>query len=233
MLPCTFKEQGSKWRSITLAHVSNAMLVVHHFIRRVLEDCCPAADVREELWGFLLHGHESQDGQDDHEGLLKRYARAMDHVDFLLSVEFQDRTITYDPRFEAKFNRLKLGGDKAAPRLVDLQPGARRYFPVQEPEKQAKSSLEETRQAIHNVLQSYYGIARGRFVDVVCQQVIDHFLLHAENGPLEVLSDKVVLNMSAEQLELIAGEDLAVKEKRDRLVKEVESLSQALKILRN
>jgi hypothetical protein len=39
--------------------------------------------------------------------------------------------------------------------------------------------------------------------------------------------------MSARQLDLIAGEDQAVRERRERLVKEVESLSQALKILRN
>ncbi|KAL7800217.1 P-loop containing nucleoside triphosphate hydrolase protein [Trichoderma ceciliae] len=232
MLPCTFKEQGSKWRSITLAHVSNAILIVHHFIRRAVEDCCPDAAVREELWTFLLYGHDGQNGQDDNDGLLKRYTRAMDHVDFLLSVEFQDRTITHDPRFEVKLNQLQLRDAKATLPKPFAQSSENCGPPIKKPEE-PKSSLEETRQSIHNVLRCYYVIARSRFVDVVCQQVIDHYLLHAKNGPLEVLSDKVVLNMSADQLDAIAGEDLAVKEKRERLVKEVESLSQALKILRN
>ncbi|KAL7818322.1 P-loop containing nucleoside triphosphate hydrolase protein [Trichoderma gracile] len=222
MLSRTFKEQGSKWRPMTLAHVSNAMLIVHQFIHRALEECCPDSAVREELWGFLLYGHEG------HAGLLKRYARAMDHVEFLLSVEFQERAITHDPRFDEKLSQLKLGGEKPASEDSDGdQPAA------PESEKGPSSSLEDTTRDIHNLLQSYYGIARSRFVDVVCQQAIDYFLLRAENGPLEVLSDKVVLDMSAEQLDVIAGEDLAVKEERERLAKQVESLTQALKILRN
>ncbi|KAM0248561.1 hypothetical protein ACHAQJ_009410 [Trichoderma viride] len=230
MLPCTFKEQGRKWKFITLAHASNAILIVHHFIRRVLEDCCPDDAVREELWAFLLYG---DDGQDGHDGLLKRYTRAMDHVDFLLSVEFQVRTITYDPRFEAMLKKLKLDADTPAPRYITVPAGEARKYSVPAPRKKAKSSLEETRQSIHDAMKSYYDIARSRFVDVVCQQVIDHYLLHAKNGPLEVLSDNVALHMSAEQLDLIAGEDQAVKERRDRLAKEVDSLNQALKILRN
>ncbi|KAL6866853.1 P-loop containing nucleoside triphosphate hydrolase protein [Trichoderma novae-zelandiae] len=221
MLPCTFKEQGSKWRSITRAHVSNAMLIVHHFIRQVLEDSCADAAVREELWTLLLYGHGGEDGQEYHEGLLARYARAMSQVEFLLGLEFQNRTITYNARFEERFNQLKEG---------DRDPEVKQERPAAEP---AKSSLKETRLTIHNVLQAYYDVARDRFVDVVCQQAIDHFLLYADDGPLEVLSDKVVLSMSAEQLELIAGEDLAVKEERERLDKQVETLTQALKVLRN
>ncbi|KAL7812655.1 P-loop containing nucleoside triphosphate hydrolase protein [Trichoderma aethiopicum] len=225
MLSRTFKDQGSKWRPITLAHVSNAMLVVHQFIHRALEECCPDATVREELWGFLLYGNEG------HAGLLKRYARAMNHVEFLLAVEFQERAITHDPRFDEKLNQLKLGGDK--PASSDDDPDNDDRQQQQQPEKGPSSSLEDTTRDIHNLLQSYYGIARSRFVDVVCQQAIDYFLLRAKDGPLEVLSDKVVLDMSAEQLDLIAGEDLAVKEERERLAKQVDSLTQALKILRN
>ncbi|KAL7934311.1 P-loop containing nucleoside triphosphate hydrolase protein [Trichoderma chlorosporum] len=233
MLPCTFKEQGSKWRSVTLAHASNAILIVHHFIHRALRDCCPDAVVRMELWGFLLYGHDDPGSQNNHEGLLKRYARAMDHAEFLLDVEFQGRCMTYDPRLESILDELKLDSEKAADPVPNALPsGAPQADGDQDSEKLSKSSLEETRQAIHNVLESYYDIALRRFIDVVCQQVIDHFLLHSKNGPLEMLSDKVVLNMSAEQLELIAGEDMAVKEKRERLMKETEALTQALKILR-
>ncbi|OTA03999.1 dynamin family protein [Trichoderma parareesei] len=231
MLSRTFKEQGSKWRGITLAHVSNAMLIVHQFIRRALEECCPDPAVREELWGYLLYGHDGANGQKGHEGLLKRYRRAMDNAEFLLSVEFQERAITHDPRFDEQLNKLKLsgGGDKKA----SSEEPSNDNQPAKEPQQGPSSSLEDTTRGIHVLLQSYYGIARSRFIDVVCQQAIDYFLLRAKNGPLEVLSDKVVLNMSAEQLDVIAGEDLAVKEERERLAKQVESLTQALKILRS
>jgi hypothetical protein len=227
MLPCTFKEQGSKWRSITLAHTSNAILVVHHFIRQVLESCCSDDSVCNALWNFLLHGH------DGHDGLLKRYARAMDHAKFLLSVEFAVTTITYDPRFETQLNKLKKG-KPIPPKIPNTAAGAQLALAlVNAPPKNPKSSLEEIGETIHNALKSYYDIALSRFVDVVCQQVIDHYLLHAEDGPLEVLSDMVALRMSAEQLHQIAAEDQAVKEKRDRLSKEIEALSLALQILRS
>ncbi|RFU77359.1 hypothetical protein TARUN_4911 [Trichoderma arundinaceum] len=227
MLPCTFKEQGKKWPFMTHAHVSNAMLIVHHFIRRALEECCADTSVREELWNFLLYGHDGQGAKAGHDGLLKRYARAVDHVEFLLSVEFENRTMTYDPRFEEKHDQLKALYEQKADPKPDPGQGE-----VKEAEKQPKTSLEDMRLAIHNVLQAYYDLARSRFVDVVCQQVVDYYLLQAKSGPLAVFSDNVVLNMTAEQLEMIAGEDLAVKEKRERLTKEIESLTQALKVLR-
>lgn len=229
MLPCTFKEQGSKWRFITLAHVSNAILVVHHFIYRVLESCCPDDVVRDALWNFLLYGH------DGHDGLLKRYERAMDHAEFLLSVEFEIRTITYDPRFEAQMNKLKQG-KPAAPGTVDVSIDLGGKEPLGKPKlllEDTKSSLEDIREKIHNALKSYYDIALSRFVDVVCQQVIDRYLLHAKDGPLEVLSDRVALGLSADQLASIAGEDQAVREKREGYTKEIKALSQALQILRS
>lgn len=224
MLPCTFKEQGKKWPSITHAHVSNAVLIVHHFIRQALEECCPDDVVREELWSFLLYGPD---------GLVKRYARAMAHVKFLLAVEFENRTMTYDPRFDEKYNKLKLGDQKKQEQKPAEQgEEGEEVKEVKEEHKEPKSSLEETRLAIHNVLQAYYDLARSRFVDVVCQQGIDYHLLYAKDGPLAVLSDGVVLGMTAEQLELIAGEESDVREERERVSKEIESLTQALKILR-
>lgn len=238
MLPCTFKEQGSKWRSITLAHASNAILIVHHFIQRVLESSCPDDVVRDGLWNYLLYGH------DGHDGLLKRYERAMDHAEFLLSVEFEVKTLTYDPRFEAQMDKLKEGEFAKSAKSAKTAKTAKtdagyELFgeesstePKPSPRK-SKSSLEETRESIHNALKSYYDIALSRFVDVVCQQVIDRYLLHAKDGPLEVLSDKVTLGMSADQLNSIAAEDQAVKEKRDTLNKEIEALTNALRILRN
>lgn len=150
----------------------------------------------------------------------------------LLSVEFAVTTISYDPRFEAQVNKLKQGKLTA----VKTQEDAARATPqaaVKAVPKRPRSSLEETGESIHHALKSYYDIALSRFVDVVCQQVIDHYLLHAEDGPLKVLSDRVALCMSADQLNSIAAEDQAVKEKREALIREIEALTRALQILRS
>src|SRR6478752_2499753 len=87
MLPKNFKEQSKKWSGMARAHIANAILIVHHFISKVLDSCCPDPVIREELWNFLV---------DD---LQTRYKRAVNHTEFLLKVEFEGRSITYNPSF--------------------------------------------------------------------------------------------------------------------------------------
>lgn len=81
-------------------------------------------------------------------------------------------------------------------------------------------------------LESYYKVARKRFVDTVCQHIVDHMLLRGPESPLKVLSADYVLKFSSEQLEMIAGEDAARKSQRQLLKRELESLKSAIKILR-
>jgi len=54
MTPTTFRVQAEKWESIALAHVSNAVLVVHNFIFTLIEEACPDPLVREPLWSLVL-----------------------------------------------------------------------------------------------------------------------------------------------------------------------------------
>ncbi|KAL7961284.1 hypothetical protein V8C34DRAFT_25444 [Trichoderma compactum] len=190
-LQVAFIEQGKKWRDIAHAHASNVVLLVHAFIRDTLRKCCHGVAIFEKLWELLLHD------------LVNRYARAMQHVDFLLDVEFDSNHPAGSPKCDGTV-----------------------------PEEPPTSSPEETKMAIHNVLHAHYDLARHRFMDAVCQQAMDYYLLYDKDGPLAVLSDNVVLNMTAKQLEMIAGGDLAVKEMREQLTKEIDCLTQALKILR-
>lgn len=229
MIPTTFKEQSKKWRPLTLGHVSNVTLIVDHFIRSILEESCPDPMVRDELWAFL---------QDD---LNKRYKRAKEHTEFLLDVEFEGKSISYNPDFAEELNEVRLdwmrmsdasdangkvAGD--SPAEVNSESLWERFENL----FKQKDSLDSTSRDIHDVLQTFYTTSRSRFVDVVCQQVVDHFLLHSKDGPLAVLSDQVVLAATPAQLEAIAGEDMGTRGRRERLAKEISDLTQALKILR-
>ncbi|KAH6984765.1 P-loop containing nucleoside triphosphate hydrolase protein [Ilyonectria sp. MPI-CAGE-AT-0026] len=226
MLPTTFKEQSKKWPHLARAHVSNAILIVHHFISTVLEKCCPDPDVRAELWTFLL------------EDLQKRYQRAVDHAEFLLDVEFQGKSLTYNPAFWDKRDRAKNDRTQSVKEQTAsaiMNGGKFAVLGVKELLEKAFDNgdpVKVTRQDIHDVLFSYYDIARSRFVDVLCQQVIHHYLLHASDSPLTVLSDTVVLKMSDDQLDTIAGEDMISRERRKKITMDIENLRQALKILR-
>ncbi|GKU03204.1 dynamin family protein [Fusarium langsethiae] len=233
MIPVTFKEQSKKWRPMTQAHVSNAILIVHHFIRTVLDSCCPDPSIRNHLWEFLL------------EDLQRRYRRAVDHVEFLLEIEFEGKSITYDPNFNESLSRLKFAHIESLGKDVentvahfpldkyrDIGDAAAEARRLIEHRLNKETTLSTTRRDIHNVLHSFYKNARGRFVDVVCQQVIDHFLLHASDGPLSVLSETVALQLTPEDLEAIAGEDMLSRDRREKLTHDIANLKAALKILR-
>lgn len=223
MLPKTFKEQAKKWPMMAQAHVSNAILVVHHFIRTVLDSVCPNPTIRAELWAHLL------------EELQKKYKSAMDHANFLLSVEFMGKSITYNPKFEEALAKNQLGYATQLQSAADAEIESGQQVSVLEKILDIlgrKDSVDTTRRTIHDVLKCFYEISRSRFVDIFCQQVIDYYLLQAPDGPLNVLSDQVVLYLTAEQLDAIAGEDLISRERREKLTRDVADLTKAMKILR-
>ncbi|KAM0346649.1 hypothetical protein ACHAPU_005361 [Fusarium lateritium] len=230
MLPKNFKEQSKKWPGMARAHIANAILIVHHFISNVLKSCCPDPAIREELWDFLV---------DD---LQARYKRAVQHTEFLLKVEFEGRSITYNPSFGSNLAENRSKGENLFELAEDIAKIAFRIDEdVSEAVKCARDYIEARPkpttlaticQDIHDVLLTYYDIARSRFVDVVCRQVIDHFLLDDVDGPLTVLSDQVVFHMTPAQLEDIAGEDMLSRDSREKLTRDVANLKQALKVLR-
>lgn len=95
-----------------------------------------------------------------------------------------------------------------------------------------KSNPEQVREYLHDILKSYYKVSAKRFVDVVCQQVINDLLLDSENSPLHVFNTNLVFDLNADTLDNIAGEDVGTKQERDRLSKEIDSLQEAMKVLR-
>ena len=84
---------------------------------------------------------------------------------------------------------------------------------------------------IHDILKSYYKVARKRFVDNVCMQATDHYLVTGPKNPLKLLSPAYVQDLTVEQLEDIAGEDVNLKRKRKQLIREISDLEAGRKIL--
>lgn len=85
--------------------------------------------------------------------------------------------------------------------------------------------------SIHDIFESYYKIARERFVDNVWMQAASYHLVTGPNTPLKLLSPSFVASLTADQLEEIAGEDAGLKRKRKALVKEINGLEAGKKIL--
>ncbi|KAK1465506.1 dynamin family protein [Colletotrichum cuscutae] len=225
MLPTAFKEQSKKWESITLGHVSNAILVVHHFIHGVIQESCNDEQVFDALWSSIL------------ENLIGRYKVAMDQAKLLIHVEREGRSITYNPAFDRALNKIKAA--RSAKKFENVKVSLNNgyapadYVRYEDLKKQVthENGTSATSCVIHDVLQSYYEVASARFSDMICAQVVDYFLLGAEDGPLNVLSANRVFKMTAEQLEMVAGEDALSKSAREILKNDIMLLEQGRKVL--
>jgi len=62
--------------------------------------------------------------------------------------------------------------------------------------------------------------------------VVDHFLLSSERSPLRVFSPDGVLKMTAEQLDIIAGEDAVSRARREMLRRNIAILEEGKKLFR-
>ena len=93
------------------------------------------------------------------------------------------------------------------------------------------SNMEHMVQDIHDILKSYYKVARKRFVDNMCMQAADYDLATGPDTPLKLFFPSLVSHLSAEKLEEIAGEDAGLKRKRRNLSKEIKDLEAGKKIL--
>ena len=86
-------------------------------------------------------------------------------------------------------------------------------------------------QSIHDIFESYYKIARDRFVDNVWIQAASYHLVTGPDTPLKLLSPSFIARLNADQLEDIAGEDAGLKRKRKTLAKAIKGLEAGRKIL--
>ncbi|KAI1133587.1 P-loop containing nucleoside triphosphate hydrolase protein [Nemania abortiva] len=227
LLGIIFKEQSKKWESITLNYISRVILRVHVFISQAVKDACPEQRVRDELWnGYLL------------DELQKSYRRAMDNAKFLLEIERDGVPITLNHYFND--NLQKVGAQRLGQAMESLtiqcthdeSPGF--FLQASQLNNLAVNMANSTYalERIHDVLWSYYKVSLKRFVDVVCQQTVQYYLLSGKYSPLNVFNTDMVLSLNEEQLDIIAGEDAPVKRRREKLDREIKSLEEALEVLK-
>ena len=93
------------------------------------------------------------------------------------------------------------------------------------------SNNDHAIQDLHDILQSYYKVARKRLVDSLRMQAADHHLTTEPRTPLKLLSPAFVAEMTPTQLEEVAGEDLTLKRRRIQLSKESKNLEDGRRIL--
>jgi hypothetical protein len=186
---------------------------------------CPDDRIRDRIWEELLQDR-----------VYAAYTRAIDQARFLLRVERDGKPTTYNHYFNSEMQQRRLDridatietqASKNDAEKVTLLPAATLSSLVVD-----EGNVDQACEDILDILVSYYKVSRKRFVDAVCMQVIGHFLLDGEESPLRVFSPEMVMRLDDGQLEAIAGEDEDIKQRRDVLDGEIQSLEAALKVLR-
>jgi hypothetical protein len=226
---------------MTLEHMSVIIFHVHHFIAEIIKLICPDPRVHGELWnGYLL------------DELMASYRRAMDHAKFLLHIERGGAPLTLTPSFSKNIEKIR--ADRLVHAITEL--GVENYdanFPpnkwnakgipprdntiILKPSQLQnittnKGNAAQVSEQMHDLLLSYYEIARQRFVDVIYQQAVNYHLLFGEKSPLKIFNTEMVLGLNEEQLDMIAAEDAPVKQHREKLVRDIGNLEAALKVLK-
>ncbi|RCI14100.1 hypothetical protein L249_8074 [Ophiocordyceps polyrhachis-furcata BCC 54312] len=225
VLSAIFELQSQKWVPLALSHTSKAILLVHDFIFRLLQKLCPEKQVKDQLWHNLLL-----------EKLGDRYRTAMQHARFLLEVERSGYPTTFNHYFNSTLQQ-KRGRRISMPlkkKVILSEKSKTEWISASEIDKcvTQMSNKDQVCEDILDTLASYYKVSRKRFVDVICQQVISHFLLNGRDSPLNLFCPDLIMGLDDDQLEAIAGEDDVSKQQRQALEREVKSLEAALQVLR-
>lgn len=227
LMPSLFAEQSQSWAFYSHSHVTKVIQRIHGFSYKVLQHCCNDNMLCARLWKKLV------------QSFLNSYKQALAQVTFLVEVERRGNLITMNHYLAENIRKSR--EELFKQRLEDLQswstPGSSSKLVESEPLLRLHDVLnvmasndEHTTQDLHDTLKSYYKVARKRFVDAVCLQAIDHFLVSGKNGPLWIFSAQFVGAMSDAELGLIAGDEEETVKRRNLLQAELESLKAGAKI---
>jgi hypothetical protein len=235
VLASVFTKVTEKWEPLVLAHASKAIAVVHDYIRNLLDELCADQAVRDHLWEVLLRDE-----------LHDRYRSVMAHAEFLLHTERNGLPMTFNHYFNStvqkkRHSRLvkKLKEHSKTLNFTNYAPNdvrhSGKYVNVDDLEAMTidMDNSEHVCEDLLDTVESYYKVARKRFVDIFCQHVVYHMLLVGPDSPLKILSPGRILQLTADQLAAIAGEDAITCNQRQVLGRQLESLEEAIKVLRS
>lgn len=225
LLPYLFQQQTINWEHLATSYINDVILHIHRFCDHLVSYLCPENRVKTNLWSNLI------------EELLLRYKKTAQHVKFILRTEREGNLITANHYFsdnleKARARRFDHAMNEATEQIWDSN---RNAMKVIRPEKllgmAGVANLKHTVRDIHDILESYYKVARKRFVDNICMQATDGYLVSGPESPLRVLSPIFVGQLTSNQLEAIAGEDTTSIQRRRELHKEIESLQEGRRVL--
>lgn len=218
-----FKWQSQSWENISKRHVEDMKDITNAFIRDLLKYVCPDDDLEPRIRARLSPVIE------------KAYDRADAELGSILRSERDGVLLTLDEGYaeklqEARRDRTLLALKSLKLTTADDENAERERVELILNAVSLSNEIQSVND-IHDILRSYYYVARKRFVDNVAVQVVErHFLSREEGGPASCFSPQWVGSLDVDDLELIAGEDKIVSNRRAILQEKLQKWRYARKI---
>jgi hypothetical protein len=227
LMPSLFAEQSRAWGFHAQNHVTRVIRKIHHFNHELLRYCCNDDALCERVWDRLL------------QPLLQSYEKALQQASFLVDIERHGNLITLNHYFaenvhKAREARLKVKLEALNSWQMDafqIGESSEPLLRLKDILKVVMSNDDHTIQDLHDTLKSYYKVARKRFVDAVCLQAVDHYLVSGKTSPLWIFSPDFIGKMSDTELHQIAGDEDETIRARNTLETELSTLRQGERIL--
>ncbi|KAI0903470.1 hypothetical protein F4823DRAFT_568659 [Ustulina deusta] len=163
---------------------------------------------------------------------LQRANYSLGRAKLLLEIERDCCPITLNRSF---YDILQEEQGKRFVRTMDElridEPGIPRAYPVSPSEAPEDEVLRISKSSLQSLALDKAN-SEHRFVDVVCQQAVNYYLLAAEHSLLEIFNMQMVLRLDGDQLDTIAGEDLRIRQRREKLTRGIANFEAALKVLK-
>lgn len=213
-------------------------MYVHDYMHALLQEVCPDQVLRDNLWDVLLRDE-----------LRIQYRAAITHSTFLISIERNGLPITLNHYFNStvqnkRQDRFFKQVQKHSKRMNTVEANEAGFFDKRtsfecvtlDALKNMSTNMDNSEHVCEDLLdsiESYYKVARKRFVDTLCQHVIYQMLLTGPDSPLKILSPDRIMTLSTDQVETIAREDAVTLNQRKVLGRQLQCLEEALKVLRS
>ncbi|KAK6516034.1 hypothetical protein TWF281_004624 [Arthrobotrys megalospora] len=223
LLKYLFAEQSNNWEVLTRKHMKRVIHEIHFFIYHLLEEVCGDKEVTAKVFNYLRPK------------LLQSYTVAFNQSIMLLDVERKGTLLTLNHYFAD--NVMKARADRLHGKFETLNCWTAAVS--EEPllsiseviQALGKDNAEHQRDDIHDNLKAYYKVARKRFVDAICLQAIDFYLIQDEASPLKLFNPLLVHKATAEDIQIMMGESDVIAAKREGLEAQARSLRAGRDIL--
>jgi hypothetical protein len=227
LLSVAFAEQSRQWEPMIKVYMGEVVRLIHHFMANTLCYVCADDDIAKEIWSAII------------DPVLERYRAGLEQAILLVHIERYQCPFTLNCSFNEEVQAAR------GKRMREmLKPKAWRGAKSYDEDKmvinldevlnatEAKTNEQHLEEEIHDTLRSYYHLAVNRITDDIFRQAVGYRLLNGPKSPLNVFSQEWVIDLDAENLELIAGEKEAAKKRRQILTKKRKDLKTALDILK-